>query len=85
MADEELMYNFFQKAESLKTEFAATEHAEDKKEVSVQLEQALQAAMDSRNSQHRGWWPSISRYLHDYGTEILGKLGEEMSDNVVGD
>ena len=85
IADEELMYSFFQKAESLKTEFAAAEHAENKKEVSAQLEQALQAAMDSRNAQHRGWWPSISRYMHDYGTEILGKLGEEMSDNVVGD
>jgi hypothetical protein len=85
MADEELMYNFYRRVESLKAEFAAAEHAGDKKEVSAQLEQVLHAAIDSRISQHRGWWPSISGYMHDYGTKILGKFGEELSDNVIDD
>ena len=85
VADEELMYDFYQKTESLKAEFAATDHAEGKKEVRAQLEKVLHAAIDSRISQHRGWWPSISRYMHDYGTEILGTFDEELSDNEIDD
>ena len=54
-------------------------------EVSVQHKQVLHGAVNARIAQHRGWWPSITRYMHDYGTQILGKFEEELSDNVVGD